>query len=88
MVFLTAMEYADGLMEEYIMENSNRLRVMVTDTRERQMVIFIAENGRMTLDGERESVKKTDNYTLLNTKKASALAKVNYRRLLSRNECY
>ena len=82
------MEYIDGLMEKYITENTNIKRVMVKDTRGYQMATTIAENGRMTFHGEMESVKKTDNYILLNTKKASSSAEVNYRGLLSRNECY
>ena len=84
----TAMEYTDGLMEEFITENGNRIRQMVTDMRESQMATTIAENGRMTTNGERESDKKTDNYTEKNLKKASSSVEVNYRRLLSRNECY
>ena len=31
MVSFTAMEYTDGLMEEFIVENTNRIRKMVTD---------------------------------------------------------
>ena len=54
MIYYTAMEYTDGLMDQYIMENTNRVRKMVTDTREMQMATNIAENSIMTCYGERE----------------------------------
>jgi hypothetical protein len=54
MVSNTAMEYTDGLMEKYITESGNRIIKMVKDTRGRQMVLNIAENGRITCHMERE----------------------------------
>ena len=53
----TAMEYSDGLMEMYIMENGNRIINKVKDITSGQIVKNIAENGRMTSNGERESKK-------------------------------
>ena len=58
----TAMEYTDGLMDQYITESGNRIITMVKDARGRQMVLNIAENGRITYHMEREYSKKTDNY--------------------------
>ena len=71
MVSFTAMEYTGGLMEEYITENTKRISRMVKDTRGSKMALNIAENGRMTFYGERESNKKTENYTALNMNKAT-----------------
>ena len=47
------MEYSDGLMEMYIMENTNRIIEKVKDITSGQMALNIAENGRMTSNGER-----------------------------------
>ena len=82
MITNTAMEYTDGLMEMYIMENTNRIIEKAKDITSSQMVMNIAENGRMTCNGERESKKKTDNYTEINTKQAIASAGVKYRKVL------
>jgi hypothetical protein len=71
MVANTAMEYSDGL-EVYITENTNRRIKKVKDITSGQVAMNIAENGRMTSNGERESKKKTDNYTEINTKQAIA----------------
>jgi hypothetical protein len=68
---ITAMEYTDGLMDQYITENKKRINRMVKDTRGGQMALNITENGRMTCNMERESNKKTENYTALNMMKAS-----------------
>ena len=78
----TAMEYTDGQVGQYIMENTNRVIKKVKDITSGQMVMNIAENGRMTRDGEREYSKKTDNYTEINTKQAIASAGVKYRKVL------
>ena len=53
----TAMEYTDGQVGQYIMENGIRIISMVKDIKSGQMVMNIAENGRMTCNMERESVK-------------------------------
>jgi hypothetical protein len=82
MVSNMAMEYSDGQMEMYIMENTNRIIEKVKDITSGQMVMNIAENGRMASNGERESKKKTDNYTEINTKQAMASAGVKYRKVL------
>ena len=76
------MEYTDGQVGQYIMENTNRVIKKVKDITSGQMVMNIAENGRMTCNGERESKKKTDNYTEINTKQAIASAGVKYRKVL------
>jgi hypothetical protein len=57
MMTSTAMEYSDGLMEMYIMENGNRIIEKAKDITSGQLVKNIAENGRMTRCGERESKK-------------------------------
>jgi hypothetical protein len=74
----TGMEYTDGLMEEYITENVNRIRKMDKDITGGQMEMNIGESKRMTCYGERESNKRTDYFTETNTKKASASAEVKY----------
>ena len=65
------MEYSDGL-EVYITENTNRRIKKVKDITSGQVAMNIAENGRMTSNGERESKKKTNNYTEINTRQAIA----------------
>jgi hypothetical protein len=65
------MEYSDGQMEMYIAENTKRISKMVKDITSGQVAMNIAENGRMTCNMERESNKKTENYTALNMMKAS-----------------
>ena len=54
MVSNTAMEYPDGLMEKYIMENTNSIIKKVKDITSGQMAMNIAENARMACNGERE----------------------------------
>jgi hypothetical protein len=61
MVSNTAMEYTGGQVEMYITESGNKVIRMVKDTRGGQMEMNIAENGRITCNGERESVKQTEN---------------------------
>jgi hypothetical protein len=82
MVTNTAMEYTDGQVDQYIMENGNRIIKKVKDITSGQMVMNIAENGRITRNGEREYSKKTDNYTEINTKQAIASPGVKYRKIL------
>jgi hypothetical protein len=82
MMSVTAMEYSDGQVEKYIMENRNRIIQKAKDITSGQMVMNIAENGRITRNGEREYSKKTDNYTEINTKQAIASAGVKYRKVL------
>ena len=54
MISNTGMEYTDGLMEEYITENTNRVNMMVKDIRGGQVVAMnIGESGRITSNGER-----------------------------------
>jgi hypothetical protein len=82
MMSSTAMEYSDGLMEKYIMENGNRIIKKAKDITSGRMAMNIAENGRMTRDGEREYTKKMDNYTEINMKQAIPSAGVKYRKVL------
>ena len=82
MMSFTAMEYTDGQMEEYIMENGKRIIQKAKDIKSGQMVMNIAENGRITRNGEREYSKKTGNYTEINTKQTIASAGVKYRKIL------
>jgi hypothetical protein len=67
----TGMEYTDGLMEQYIMENGNRIIKMAKDISGGQMEMNIGESTRMTCYGERESNNRTEYYTETNTKKTS-----------------
>jgi hypothetical protein len=71
MVSNTAMEYTGGQVGQYIMENTNRINRMVKDTISVQMALNITENSRIMRNRERESKKKTENYTALNMMKAS-----------------
>ena len=83
-----AMEYTDGLMEVYIMENTRMEFNGEKDIAGGQMVMNIAENTRSACNRERESKKKTDNYTELNMNKVRSSAEVSQQRLLIRNEYY
>ena len=83
-----AMEYTDGLMEVYIMENTRMEFNGEKDIAGGQMEMNIAENTRLACNGERESKKKTDNYTELNMNKVRSSAEVSQQRLLIRNEYY
>ena len=57
------MEYTDGLMVQYITENTNRVNKMVKDIRDGQIRMNIGESTRMTSNGERESKKRRENST-------------------------
>jgi hypothetical protein len=71
MVSFTAMEYTGGQVDLYITENTKRINRTVKDTIGGQMEKNIAENTRMTCYMDRESNKKTENYTALIVMKAS-----------------
>jgi hypothetical protein len=43
----TAMEYTDIIMEEYTMENGNKIRKMATDTRSGQVVKNTMDSKKM-----------------------------------------
>jgi hypothetical protein len=68
----TGMEYTDGLMEEYITDSGNRIIMMAKDISGGQMEMNIGESSRMTRNGERQSHKRREYYTMSNTKKISA----------------
>jgi hypothetical protein len=55
MISETGMEYTDGLMDQYITENTNRIINMVKVIRGGQMEKNIGESGRITRNVERES---------------------------------
>jgi hypothetical protein len=89
MVSDTGMEYTDGLMEMNIGENGNRIITMAKDTRGGQMEMNIGESSRMTRNGERESNKRREYFTMSNMKKATSSAEVKYHEVLqtlSRNK--
>jgi hypothetical protein len=51
----TAMEYTDGLMDQYITENTNMIIKMATDIESGQAAAMnIAENGRIACYGGKE----------------------------------
>jgi hypothetical protein len=52
---VTGMEYTDGQMEEYIMGNSNRIRMMVMAIIGGHLEMNTTESSRMMQYGERES---------------------------------
>jgi hypothetical protein len=72
------MEYTDVLMEEYITENGNRIIKMAKDIKGGQMGLNIGESSRITCNGERESNKRREYYTMSNTKKTSSSGGVKY----------
>jgi hypothetical protein len=76
------MEYTGGVMEMYIMENGNRIRKMAKDIKGRQMAMNIGESTKITCDRERESNKRTEYYTMSNTKKTSLSPGVKYNEVL------
>jgi hypothetical protein len=82
MVTNTGMEYTDGLMEEYITENGNRIRKMAKDITGGQMEMNIGESTRITSNGEKESHKRREYYTEKNTKKGSSSVEVKYSEML------
>ena len=48
MISNTGMEYTDGLMDQYITENTNRVIKMVKDIRGGQVVTNTGESGTIT----------------------------------------
>ncbi len=54
MISNTGMEYSDGLMDQYITENTNRVIEMVKDITGGQMEMNIGESTRIASNGERE----------------------------------
>jgi hypothetical protein len=76
------MESTDGLMEEYITENGNRIIMMAKDIKGGQVAMNIGESTRMTRNKEREYSKRVEYFTETNTKKASASAGVKYSEML------
>ena len=51
----TGMEYSDGQMEEYIMDNGNRKKEMAMDMKEMQKAQNTMDSTRMTKKKEKES---------------------------------
>ena len=49
------MEYSDGQMDMYIMDNGNRIIKMAMDITEMQMAENTMDSSRMTRDKEKES---------------------------------
>ena len=78
----TGMEYTDGLMEQYITENGNRIIKMAKDISGGQMAMNIGESTRMTCYGERESNKRTEYFTETSMMESSSSAGVKYREIL------
>jgi ribosome-associated protein YbcJ (S4-like RNA binding protein) len=88
MMALTGMEYTDGMMEEYITENTNRIRKMAKDIKGGQVEMNIGESGRITCNGERESNKRKKYFTETSMMESRSSAEVKYSDLiksLSRN---
>ena len=67
----TGMEYTDGQMEEYIMDNTKRIKRMVTDIREKLMAQNTMDHGRMAHDGEMQFKLRMANYTHPNLSKTT-----------------
>jgi hypothetical protein len=82
MISNTGMEYTDGLMDKYITESTNRIRKMAKDIRGGQVAMSIGESTRMTCNGDRESNKRREYYTMSNTNKASSSPIVKYHEVL------
>jgi hypothetical protein len=78
----TGMEYTDGLMEECITDNGNRINKMAKDIKGGQVEMNIGESSRMTCFGERESDKRTEYFIETRMKKASSSAEVKYHEIL------
>ena len=72
MISNTGMEYTDGLMDQYITENGNRVIEMVKDITGGQVAMNIAETGRITSNGEKESHKRREYCTETHMKMASS----------------
>ena len=73
----TGMEYTDGQMEQCIMENKNRVRMMVMGITGIQMGMKSTESTRMIRNRERESRKRVTNYSESSMTKATLSAKLN-----------
>jgi hypothetical protein len=84
MVATTVMEYTDGQVEMYITDNGNRIIKMAKDISGGQMEMNIGGSTRMTRNGERESHKRRENYTMSNPKKTSSSAEVKYHEVLQK----
>ena len=78
----TGMEYTDGLMEEYITENGNRIIKMAKDISGGQMAMNIGESSRMTRYGEMEYSKRREYFTETNTKKTRSSEEFQYNEIL------
>jgi hypothetical protein len=78
----TTMEYAVRQMEEYTMDNGNKVREMAMDITGGKMAKNTMESTKMICQTERESNKSKANCTQSNMKKGSLSARVKYRRLL------
>ncbi len=65
------MEYTDGQMEEYIVDNSKRVTVMAMDTKGSLMEQNIMDNSRMITFMETECGNRMANYSKSNLKKAN-----------------
>jgi hypothetical protein len=78
----TGMEYTDGLMEEYITENGNRITKMGKDITKEQMAMNIGESTRMAWNGEKESNKRKEYFTETSMMESSSSAEVKYSELL------
>ena len=72
------MEYTDGMMEQYNTESGNREREMVKDILGHQMATNTGESSRMACNGDRQSNKRREYYTMQNMKKASPSPGVKY----------
>jgi hypothetical protein len=81
-VTCTAMEYTDITVEEYTMDNRNKIREMAMDTTGGQVGTNTMDSSKMIWWMERESNKSKANCTQSNTKKTSLSVRVKYRRLL------
>ena len=62
-ISVTGMEYADGQMEQCIMENTNKVRVMVMGIIGIHLALNTTESTRMIRNRERESFKRVTNYS-------------------------
>jgi predicted nucleic acid-binding Zn finger protein len=67
----TGMEYTDITVEEYTMDNGNKIRKMVMDIKGGQVATNTMDNTKMMLRMEKESFKSKASYTTSNTNKTS-----------------
>ena len=72
------MEYTDGQMEVYTMDNGNKIRQMAMHTRGGQVATNTMDSTKIIISMKRESNKCKANYTVSNIKKASVSALVKY----------